>query len=274
MNFKKGHADNLVLSGASELAPRINLMTDKGGSVRSIEAPDRRAFEYSSDPISWPFAAVISDRIEQRTKVRWSQSERISDLVHRQEELELINADLLNTNRQLMEEAMRDPLTGLMNRRALDQQLEGEISRARRYGRPLSILMLDFDNFKSYNDRFGHPAGDDALRAGSTQLQAGVRRADYVGRYAGEEFVAILTDTSMAKAGTVARRIRHLIHRHDWPLQQITVSIGVAALDLGCDDVQSLVEAADRALYKAKAAGRDRVCVADRTLRIEETTAA
>jgi diguanylate cyclase (GGDEF)-like protein len=171
--------------------------------------------------------------------------------------------------RELIEQATHDKLTGVSNRHVLDATLSREWRRAKRDGRTLGILFIDVDAFKSYNDHYGHAAGDEALAAVAQAIATCLRRpSDSVGRYGGEEFVVALPDTRTEGAVQVAELIRESVARramvHDHHSHGIvTVSIGVALSD--APDVQSLAELiarADRALYRAKAEGRNAVSVA------------
>lgn len=160
--------------------------------------------------------------------------------------------------------ATRDELTGLLNRRELDRILEEEQERALRFDHPLSLLMIDVDHFKAVNDGHGHPVGDVVLREIASRLTAHVRKVDRVARFGGEEFAIVLVQTDGTGAVETARRIRAAVSR-DAILAapglalNPTVSIGVATLpDDACSAV-ALVAAADKALYAAKAAGRNRV---------------
>jgi diguanylate cyclase (GGDEF)-like protein len=159
-----------------------------------------------------------------------------------------------------------DSLTGLNNRRALDDLLENEWQRAGRSGESLSILFVDIDYFKAYNDAYGHQAGDDALAAVARCISGNIRRpGDSAARYGGEEFVIVLPSTTGPGALGVAETIRHEVAalgiEHATSAQgRITVSIGVATWQgKKADTVESVVKAADEALYTAKAAGRNTV---------------
>lgn len=166
--------------------------------------------------------------------------------------------------RQALQWAHRDPLTGLGNRAALEEHLQREIRVAQRHARPLSLLVLDVDHFKRVNDRFGHQAGDEVLRHVSSLLRQALRDTDLACRYGGEEFVVILTNTDGAGARVAAERIRAAIAEHPCGMGptgaalEVTVSVGVTALRAE-DDASSVFERADRAMYAAKAAGRNRV---------------
>ena len=166
-----------------------------------------------------------------------------------------------------------DGLTGIPNRRALDEALEREWRRGLRSGKPLSLIMIDIDHFKAYNDTNGHLAGDDCLRLVSRALQgATVRGGDLVARYGGEEFVGILPDTDEAGARLVACRMQNVIAdlalpHHSSPVKEnITISIGVATMVPDRDkSIKSLLESTDSALYLAKQGGRNRLEIACNT---------
>jgi diguanylate cyclase (GGDEF)-like protein/PAS domain S-box-containing protein len=166
------------------------------------------------------------------------------------------------TERKLVEEklfvlAHRDGLTGLWNRRAFDEALEREWQRTLD-GSGISLLLLDIDHFKAFNDRHGHPVGDECLRSVSAAVNGVVRAGDVVARYGGEEIAVILPDTSIEDAVELAERIRSAIERSG----VVTASIGVAAASGGHDSPENIVHAADSAMYQAKAAGRNRVATA------------
>lgn len=162
------------------------------------------------------------------------------------------------------DDASRDALTGLANRRAANERLELEAARFARSGAPLSVLMLDLDRFKAVNDRWGHAAGDEVLRALAAALRAELRACDLGARFGGEEFLVLLTDTQLDDAMRAAERIRRRIAALEIDageaLLRVTVSIGVAQLREG-EAVDAAIARADAALYRAKAEGRDR-CVA------------
>ncbi len=170
--------------------------------------------------------------------------------------------ELERTNALLAEQSATDALTGLKNRRAFAERLAAEAERSGRYGAPLSLLLLDVDDFKGYNDRFGHPAGDEVLRRVAALLLGATRRADLVARYGGEEFAVLLPDTVLEGALLLAERCRRAVAAADWPRRGVTVSVGVAVLSHGGTGGDGLVAAADQALYRAKRGGRDRVAAA------------
>ena len=159
-------------------------------------------------------------------------------------------------------EAMTDGLTGLYNHRYLHEHLTEELSRARHESRSVALLFCDLDFFKEYNDRLGHAAGDIALRATARAVESCTRRADLVARYGGEEFVVVLPGAAEAEAVEIAGRIRAAVAEHHHDNGGLTISIGVATYPDSAETKESLLEAADRALYTAKRLGRDRVVAA------------
>jgi len=173
-----------------------------------------------------------------------------------------------NVERRLENLAMTDPLTGLANRRALETALESAVSRAKRHRFDLSVIFLDVDHFKQFNDRFGHKVGDEVLRVVARVLLSTVRAEDVAGRYGGEEFLVVLPDIDLAGSVTVAERIRTAVRALNLPLPPVTISLGVATLEAQSSSVAALVAKADRALYVSKRSGRDRVTHFDRDRRI------
>ena len=185
-----------------------------------------------------------------------------------------IGAGLRNArlHAEVLRLSLTDPLTGLRNRAYLELALEDEFERSKRYGRPMSVLMLDIDHFKGYNDAFGHPAGDVALVEVAKAARSVARDADVLARYGGEEFVMMMAETGHAGGSGLAERIRHAVRDLQGLHRQLTVSIGVASLSpsgTGALSAHSLLARADTALYQAKRMGRDRVCMV-RTLDARE----
>lgn len=166
---------------------------------------------------------------------------------------------LQEANSKLSELASLDGLTQLRNRRAFEERLADEERRWRRHGGELSLVLLDIDHFKSYNDTYGHPKGDEVLRHFGRLLKRSLRSADFAARYGGEEFAVILPNTDHAGAMVVAEQLRRAIETATWEDRQITASIGVATLSEQVSTIEALVDHADRALYASKQAGRNRV---------------
>jgi len=195
------------------------------------------------------------------------RDEAFTALRKMQEQLETMNGELARSNQELQRLSSLDGLTGVANRRQFDETLEQEWQRASRTNMPLSLIFADIDFFKRYNDHYGHQAGDDALKKVATVLKKSVHRpADLVSRYGGEEFVMILPDTlqdgAVAVANKVLQSVRNLNipHSNAEDSDRVTLSIGVATLNPKENQKpEILVEAADKALYRAKETGRNHV---------------
>ena len=164
--------------------------------------------------------------------------------------------------------ATKDHLTGVFNRHALNELLGREMERSLRHGSNLAVIMLDLDDFKKYNDTFGHLQGDEALRQATRIIMANTRKEDFVARYGGEEFIIVLPETNIKKAIEIGERIRVAINdkkmrkiTHDIKkgYENITVSMGIAQLTK--KGIQEMVHRADVALYKAKVEGKNKICV-------------
>jgi len=247
-----GHLSMLFSGSLSELAPQSLL-----GQPREVSARHRSGEELS---LQLTMAEVRTATTHLFVCIVTDFSER------KRQELRLKRA-----NELLARQSTTDGLTGVGNRRLFDQALQQEWLRSARSGQPLAILLVDIDHFKQYNDRYGHVAGDDALRRVATLLRSCVGRGgESVCRYGGEEFVVLLVDTDLAGAQVVAQRcldslrLAAIEHEASPVRPTLSLSIGVAAR-LGHSQVaaQSLLEAADAALYKAKQGGRARmVCEA------------
>ena len=177
-------------------------------------------------------------------------------------EVRQVQQELQVANGKLRTLSLTDALTGLMNRRALEDCLERELARCIRSQAQLCLLMLDVDHFKSFNDSFGHVQGDETLRKISALIQKWTRKGDLVARYGGEEFLAILPDTSAIEAIQIAKRLCEAIAEAAWEHRVITTSIGVATLDERTLSMTSFLNEVDQALYAAKRRGRNQVCAA------------
>ena len=187
-------------------------------------------------------------------------------------------AELIERNRQLESMlhhveslAITDPLTGLFNRRRFGDVLRREVAVTRRYKNSLALLMIDLDHFKLVNDRFGHDAGDEVLRAISAALNTGLREVDLAARYGGEEFAIIMPHTSKGNAVVVAQRVAQhigaLVHEFQGEKVSLTASMGIADVaDLADANAENLVKAADIALYEAKRMGRNRIVLFDESM--------
>jgi diguanylate cyclase len=227
------------------------------------------------------YSETLADASEQLERTKDGEGLRavIACLVEGAKEMELNNKKLearLSSSRQEIEqlqqnleivrnESLTDPLTALSNRKFFDAALIKGIAEAQEKNQPLSLLIADIDHFKSFNDQYGHPTGDQVLRLVAMSVKQNVKGRDIAARYGGEEFVIALPDTALQPAITVADHIRRavmtkeLIRRSNGQrLGRVTISVGVAALRQG-DNSQLLIERADQCLYAAKRNGRNRV---------------
>jgi diguanylate cyclase (GGDEF)-like protein len=184
------------------------------------------------------------------------------------EKLSAANQALLESNKELHQLSITDGLTGLFNRKHIMELLEREISRSRRYGCPITVLMLDIDHFKQVNDSYGHQAGDAVMCRLSAVLRGMVRDVDFVGRYGGEEFLVLLPDSDCQSGAETAERIRRkvqdleIIANHQ--KISVTLSIGVSSHPQMGRDSDALICMADEALYQAKSTGRNRIVISNR----------
>jgi two-component system cell cycle response regulator len=190
----------------------------------------------------------------------------ITERKHYEQQLAEQQKKLEAANAALEALATSDSLTGLKNRRAFKERLAEEMRRASRYQLPISLMLMDVDKFKQYNDTFGHPAGDEVLRRVAKLLQAGARASDFVARYGGEEFVVVLPNTDAEGALFIANRLRTIIESAKWIERPVTSSGGVATMfpkGVGDDalnqEAEILIAEADKALYQSKENGRNRV---------------
>jgi diguanylate cyclase (GGDEF)-like protein len=173
----------------------------------------------------------------------------------------------LRLRESLRDQSIRDPLTGLFNRRFMQESLDRELQRARRKGRPLAVIFIDIDHFKRFNDVFGHDAGDAVLRAFAQLMTSFFRGDDVICRYGGEEFALILPESNEQDAALrmsqFGARVKGMVVVHeDKPLDQISVSVGIAAFPEHGPSIETLLRAADQALYVSKREGRDRISIA------------
>jgi diguanylate cyclase (GGDEF)-like protein/PAS domain S-box-containing protein/putative nucleotidyltransferase with HDIG domain len=167
--------------------------------------------------------------------------------------------EISRQNEELQHLAMRDPLTGCLNRRAFFTIFESHWTQARNNTQPLGCIMVDIDHFKSINDTHGHSAGDQVLRDVAARLKSAVRETDAVCRYGGEEFCILLALTDLAGAAQLAERVRQCIQQEPCAGLQVTASLGVSAIELGAREPRELLDQADRSLYVSKRGGRNRV---------------
>jgi diguanylate cyclase (GGDEF)-like protein len=220
-------------------------------ALEDLESKRRGMAAGADDFLSKPVTAL-------ELQIRLSSMLRIKELTDQ----------LHEANAKLAQLAVTDPLTGLHNRRSLYAQLDREFIRAQRYKRPLSVLMLDIDHFKSVNDTFGHQVGDRVLRLVGEVVRGAIRASDLGGRFGGEEFMVLAPETGRETMGIVAERIRAAVQQSSAAagdgMPKVTVSIGAASTELPkAVTFEELVHLADEALYRAKREGRNRTVLAD-----------
>ncbi|AFZ58666.1 diguanylate cyclase [Anabaena cylindrica FACHB-243] len=213
-----------------------------------LQAFEKGAVDYVTKPFH---ASELLARVRMHLELKYSQ-QKLKELLQAQEELVRNLEKLANT----------DPLTGVWNRRYLLTKAEQEISRIQRYNNYLSVLLIDIDNFKKVNDSFGHSIGDEVIIFMTKMVLNYLRQVDCFGRFGGEEFVVLLPETDIDEAVIVAERIRENICNQRIPVLEeqlsITVSIGVANYNLGDQSIDTIIQRADEALYRAKNQGRNR----------------
>lgn len=227
-----------------------------------------KRYYHSDGHIVWVLLSVSLAHDEQGQPLYFiSQLQDITRQKRNRYELDRKRQELEFANRQLRELAMVDPLTRVLNRRAFLERLEAELSDSTRTGMALSVVLVDVDHFKRFNDDFGHPAGDRALVSVSRTLSGAGRASDVVARYGGEEFAVILPHTDEPGSRVVAERMRAALAAITSLERPLTASLGCATVeprrgDRCRIDPEDLIRAADAALYAAKGAGRDRVMLA------------
>lgn len=236
------------------------LVTSSGHALGTLCVIDREPRELTTkqkEALSALSRQVVAQLELRETLAKAQASAKQMQRYH--EELENAQRRLEKSNARLRAVSITDALTGLRNRFAFESILSDEHYRARRYGAPLSLLLIDIDHFKPYNDTFGHQAGDEALRIVAELLEESVRESGTVARYGGEEFSVVLPNTDVSGAVIIADRCRTRIEQSGWEQRPITVSVGVATLIDELEDTASLLAAADGALYYSKTSGRNRV---------------
>jgi diguanylate cyclase (GGDEF)-like protein len=235
-----------IRNGPNEPYIYVVLLTARDNKADIIEGLDAGADDYLIKPCN-PL----------ELKVRLRAGRRVVEL----------QEQLVSARESLRYEAMHDGLTGLLNRRAVLEQLDKELLRSARRGAPVAVLMGDLDHFKSVNDTYGHASGDAVLKEAGRRIKACVRAYDSIGRLGGEEFLAVLPECSSAVAYTIAERLGNILRQTAIATPTgavpVTISLGVASTDMQAGaNAEELVRAADVAMYRAKHQGRARSCLA------------
>jgi diguanylate cyclase (GGDEF)-like protein len=245
-------------------AVKVIIMTGYGSHDMVQRALQAGAYEYLDKPLDNHQAVVSStSRAYESTQLYRENVKLLERLTISDNKLSVANTRLVQLNKKLKHLAITDSLTHLYNRRYLDQVIRREAQRRNRYKDPLSFIILDIDNFKDFNEKFGHDGGDQALKTVGLVLNNCARNTDIVGRYGGEEFVVILTKTPPHNARIFADRVRHEIESQLIDMEAengtITVSIGIAGVNDndGTIEGKELLAQADSALSIAKDSGRN-----------------
>jgi len=290
-------SDSLTVKAAvGATADRIHSQTEKIGervarlvlqNGKPVVVGDTRTIGLQPAPSDWKYKTnsfisypfIVGDR---RVGVL-NITDKADGLAYGEADLELLNAiapqvavlidraGLKSKAGEFEQLSVTDALTDLLNRRYLEERLAEEIKRSNRYGYPMSFMMIDVDNFKSYNDTYGHAAGDKALKMVADCFRETLRSADIAARYGGEEFSILLPQTTLSEAETIAERLREHVAATEFPNRQVTVSIGIAGCCLELNSAHELIVAADNALYEAKRKGRNNVQVHEK-LKDEDDT--
>ncbi len=232
-----------VIDAARKIDPDVQalILTGSASVETAVEALRAGVYDYLTKPLEsmTSFELALSRALERRY--------------------------LVKENKRLFEEIQRlavtDSLTGLYNRHKLQDNLETEVERAKRYSRPLSIIMIDMDKLKVINDTFGHAAGDEALKLVARSIQRSIRKVDLGTRFGGDEFIVLLPEADREEAAAVAKRIREAILDAEFDSGKLSVSMGVVQWQTGFDTLKDFVHAADEAMYLAKRSEGERLHV-------------
>lgn len=234
------------------------IMTSHASVDNSIAALKKGAFDYILKPFDDLEVVVDAAKraIANLSAIR--EQQYLLNTLSRQ------NQELGTLNKKFRELAIRDGLTGLFNHRHGEDRLADEVDRARKFNRNLSLLFIDLDNFKFFNDKHGHLAGDEVLHSLGKLMSGATRDSDTLARWGGEEFIVIAPETNEQQACQLAETIRKLVaeyafpHADQQPLGHVSLSIGVATMSDGIANAEQLLKLADKAVYRAKESGRDR----------------
>ncbi|MDD4978111.1 MAG: sensor domain-containing diguanylate cyclase [Gallionella sp.] len=244
-------ADNPLVQGEPYIRfyAGVPLLTEKGDALGTLCVIDTqvRGLDVGAQEALASLARQVMALLELRKAVHVLQQKE---------------QELLAVNQALRAQTLIDPVTKVKNRRALEQSLNNEWERAFRYSQPLSVLLLDVDEIKSYNEKYGHHAGDEVLAQVAAIISRDARQPDFIARYGGDEFVIVLPETDSEGALFIAERLRFKVEQAVWSLRPITISVGVASYGSQAD-AEALLDQADHAMSHAKQAGRNCVMVAE-----------
>ncbi len=261
-----------------DLSREIRIRGFLSGALKSLQANLRH--------LTWQTQMIATGDFSQRVDFMGEFSEAFNTMViqldeslqqikAKEAELTRINGELRQSEERYRQLAITDPLTGIFNRRHFYQIAESELQRTCRYGHPLAVIMIDIDYFKRVNDTYGHAIGDQVLQALASLVRGTLRAIDIFARYGGEEFIVLLPETNLLAARTIAERLCRKIAETTVPIEpnyiNITISLGACVFDPTTQLVPSsktetldkFIALADKALYEAKEAGRNRVCMSN-----------
>jgi len=239
----------------------VIMMTSQASLDKATAAIRSGAYDFLTKPFDeLEVISAVVNRANEKVQLLQRNKTLMVSLKKHTEELERLNSNLEDL-------ATHDGLTGLHNHRYFRESLEQELSRSARHERPFSLVFIDVDHFKKFNDTHGHMAGDEVLKGLSIIFRNGKRASTVVARYGGEEFVALLPEATKDKASAYAELVRSQVEAamfqdgHGRNQCKVTISLGVSTFPEDGSDSKSLLEYADRALYQAKEKGRNRVCI-------------
>jgi two-component system cell cycle response regulator len=237
------HTGLEVIDAARKIDPDVQalILTGSASVETAVEALRAGVYDYLTKPLEsmTSFELALSRALERRYLVK--ENKRLFDEIQRL--------------------AVTDSLTGLFNRHKLQDNLDTEVERAKRYSRPLSIIMIDMDKLKDINDTYGHAAGDEALKLVARSIQRSIRKVDLGTRFGGDEFIVLLPEADRDEAAAVAKRIREAILGVEFEAAKLSVSMGVVQWHSGFDAPKDFVHAADEAMYLAKRSDGERLYV-------------
>lgn len=254
-----------LLADIKRVSPltHVVIMTSHASLETALGALKNGAYDYLIKPFDdLELISCAARRALTNLRLMRERDFLVAQLKERNEELERLNI-------MFRELAVKDGLTGLYNHRYAQQLLHQEVERHTLHRRPISVLFVDLDHFKLYNDRHGHQKGDELLKSLTACLRGKARSSDAVARWGGEEFIVIAPETDTAAAAVLAKKMQQAVSeleipgRASQPKGFVSISIGVATLGKHANGASGLITQADRALYKAKDAGRNTVCVAE-----------
>jgi diguanylate cyclase (GGDEF)-like protein len=251
------------------------IVTGHASLESAIKAIQHQVFDYITKPFENERLRIVARNAQAKYNLLKENRDLLNRLLFQEEELHrkisLATQQLRQVNEKLQEQARTDELTGLFNYRHFQERLEEEVYKGIRYEQSLTLLMVDIDQFKKYNDTLGHPAGDEIIRGVGQLIRETMRSIDFVARYGGDEYVVILAQTDTEPGVVAAEKLRELIakeyrefHLESFP-KGLTVSIGAASLPVHAVTPAELNSRADQALYRAKNEGRNRVCLPPET---------